>query len=470
MTSTQRVQDALLPAGDPDVRIIAGHVHRRTDRHTSAAAPPPPKSKSKSGTGLNKAEIKRSGIGDNGDSDSDEEERRRRFQGGDVEDSLSTVKVSRQPGKASEEPSSGVLLRDQEGTESLSVIRSDWEKTKLGRKEFLEQRLIREAALIKLHLKGEPFMERYEKVLKDKILSIGDEALVGDELAGMNLSTPLEDVVGFLDRERHLEQLLAEVEKEVIRRLQHFAPEDSRMVLSELGPIVEETGNKLNPLGIHASALAADRKSASGASFHKLPDHLPGSHHWSLEKNTQASEYLIFEYWEALKHTSEMLRERDVGTSFESPECIYAQWWNANLPRFKNHPWTRSRLGYKIIERGRGFSSTRFECICTGDNIAMLLFKDGELWRKRDLHPSNLSYLGWHGNGPYWDELPIDERFWRYRVGTESGDMRYIFKVQMNEAVIGIWSPRGDIEWRDDLKEKKSQVKGTKWRDNLKEL
>ena len=63
MTSTQRVQDGLLPTGDPDVRIIADHVHSRTDRHVSAAAPPPPKSKSKTSTELNRAEIKRSGTG-----------------------------------------------------------------------------------------------------------------------------------------------------------------------------------------------------------------------------------------------------------------------------------------------------------------------------------------------------------------------------------------------------------------------
>ena len=103
MTSSQRVRDALLPAGDTGVRIIAGHVYRRNDRRTSAAAPPPPKSKSKSGTGLNKAEIKRSGIGDNGESDSDEEERKLRFPGGDMGDSPSILKVSRQPGNVSEE-------------------------------------------------------------------------------------------------------------------------------------------------------------------------------------------------------------------------------------------------------------------------------------------------------------------------------------------------------------------------------
>jgi hypothetical protein len=436
MTSTQRVQDALLPTSDLDVRTIAGHVYRRTDRRTNAEAPPQPKSKSKSGTGLNKAEREKLDTGDNGESDSDEEERRGRLRGGDVGDSPSTVKVSRQPGNVSEEQSSGILLRDQEGTESLSVIRSDWEKTKLSRKGFSEQRSIREAALIKLHPKGQQFMERYSKVLQGRILSIEREALLGDELAGRFLSAQLEDTVGKLDRERLLEQVLAEVENAVIMRLQRFGSKGSRMVLSDLRPVVEETGNRLNPLGIHVSTSAADRESTWGPSLPKLPD-LPASHDWWLEKNTQVPEYFILKYWEALKHTAERLRERDVGTSFESPEYTYAQWWNANLPTFKTSPWTCPRV-YKMIERSRGFSSTRFECICTGDNIAMLLFKDGELWGTRPIRPEDRSRLGWHGNGPYWDELPIDKRFWRYRVGTKSGDMRYIFKVQINEEVIGI--------------------------------
>jgi len=311
------------------------------------------------------------------------------------------------------------------------VLRSDWEKTKLSRKECPGQRSIGEAALIKLHPKGLQFMERYYQLLQDKIGSIGGEEMLGDELAQEFLSTQLEGAVGSSDRERLLEKVRAEVEKEVIMRLRafHFGGKAPRMVLSELGPVVEETGNRLNPLGLH-----------------KLPDHLPASQDRPLEKDTQVPEYLIFKYWEALKHT---LRERDVHTSFEFPKCTYAQWWNSNLPTFKNDPWTRSTLGHKWIERSGGFSSTRFEYICTGDNVALLLFKDGELWGKRTVRPGGLSRLGWHGNDPYWDELPIDERFWRYRVGTESGDMRYIFKVQMNETVIGIWSPDGDIEWRD---------------------
>jgi hypothetical protein len=81
----------------------------------------------------------------------------------------------------------------------------------------------------------------------------------------------------------------------------------------------------------------------------------------------------------------------------------------------------------------------------------MLLYKDGKLWGKRAFPPKCLGKFGWYENGPNWGDRLIDERFWRYRVGTESGDMSYIFKVQMNEAVIGIWSPDGDIEWRDDL-------------------
>ena len=278
--------------------------------------------------------------------------------------------------------------------------------------------------------------------------------MLGDELTREFLSTQLESTMGSSDRERLLEKVRAEVEKEVIMRLRafHFRGKASRMVLSELGQVVEETGNRLNPLGLHTHFGAARkfyRKSTWRPSPHKLPDHLPASQDRPLEKDTQVPEYLIFKYWEALKHTAERLRERDVRTSFGSPKCTYAQWWNSNLPTFKNDPWTRSRLGHKWIERSGGFSSTRFEYICTGDNVALLLFKDGELWGKKTVRPEDLSRLGWHGNGPYWDELPIDERFWRYRVGTESGDMRYIFKVQMNETVIGIWSPDGDIEWRD---------------------
>jgi hypothetical protein len=78
MASTLSVQDVLLPVSDPDVRTIAGHVHRRTDKRTTAEAPPPPKSKSTSGTGLNKAERKKLDTGDNGESDSDEEDKKRR--------------------------------------------------------------------------------------------------------------------------------------------------------------------------------------------------------------------------------------------------------------------------------------------------------------------------------------------------------------------------------------------------------
>jgi hypothetical protein len=94
MALTLSVQDALLPVSDLDVRTIAGHVHRRTDKRTTAEAPPPSKSKSKSGVGLNKAEGKKLDTGDNGESDSDEEDKKRRVPD-DAGDSPSESKPSR---------------------------------------------------------------------------------------------------------------------------------------------------------------------------------------------------------------------------------------------------------------------------------------------------------------------------------------------------------------------------------------
>jgi hypothetical protein len=79
MVSVQRVQDALLQANHPCIRIIAGHVYRRKDKRKIAEPPPPPKLKAKLATAPKKAERKKLGTSDNGESDSDEEEKNRRF-------------------------------------------------------------------------------------------------------------------------------------------------------------------------------------------------------------------------------------------------------------------------------------------------------------------------------------------------------------------------------------------------------
>jgi hypothetical protein len=79
MVSVQRVQDALLQASGPYIRIIAGHVYRRKDKRKIAEAPPPPKLKAKLAMAPKKAEKKKLDTGDNGESDSDEEDKNRSF-------------------------------------------------------------------------------------------------------------------------------------------------------------------------------------------------------------------------------------------------------------------------------------------------------------------------------------------------------------------------------------------------------
>ena len=100
MVSVQRVQDALLQASGPYIRIIAGHVYRRKDKRKTAEAPPPPKLKAKLATAPKKAERKKLDTGDNGESDSDEEDKNRSFTN-DTVDSPSNSKGLRQTVEAS---------------------------------------------------------------------------------------------------------------------------------------------------------------------------------------------------------------------------------------------------------------------------------------------------------------------------------------------------------------------------------
>ena len=93
-----------------------------------------------------------------------------------------------------------------------------------------------------------------------------------------------------------------------------------------------------------------------------------------------------------------------------------------------------------------GFPGTTFEYVCIGNDIAMLLFKGGELWGKKVVPPRDLNRLGWHKRRPYWNDRPIDETFWRYRVGTTSGDISYIFKIQKRSLGYG---PQMEISNRE---------------------
>jgi hypothetical protein len=95
MVSVQRVQDALLQASGPYIRIIAGHVYRRKDKRKTAEAPPPPKLKAKLATAPKKAERKKLDTSNNEESDSDEEEKNRRFTSSNSKGLRQTVEASR---------------------------------------------------------------------------------------------------------------------------------------------------------------------------------------------------------------------------------------------------------------------------------------------------------------------------------------------------------------------------------------
>ncbi|KAH7336210.1 hypothetical protein BKA65DRAFT_505903 [Rhexocercosporidium sp. MPI-PUGE-AT-0058] len=84
--------------------------------------------------------------------------------------------------------------------------------------------------------------------------------------------------------------------------------------------------------------------------------------------------------------------------------------------------------------------------------VRILIFSGERLVCEKTIPLAAMKKLGWHRHAK-WIKRPADEWYWRYRVGTSEGDDRYIFKVQMNGKVIGLWSPDGDIDWDTEYDE-----------------
>ncbi|KAF8864626.1 hypothetical protein BDZ45DRAFT_721601 [Acephala macrosclerotiorum] len=95
--------------------------------------------------------------------------------------------------------------------------------------------------------------------------------------------------------------------------------------------------------------------------------------------------------------------------------------------------------------------SHRYELVCIGDNLIAFTLHHGDVLTQDIIPRNDLPQYGWFRKPGL--KIPPEEQYWRYRIGTESGDDYYIFKVQLNDEVIGIWTPTGDIDWSEDLEQ-----------------
>ncbi|CZR51676.1 uncharacterized protein PAC_01553 [Phialocephala subalpina] len=108
-----------------------------------------------------------------------------------------------------------------------------------------------------------------------------------------------------------------------------------------------------------------------------------------------------------------------------------------------------TRFNTELNEFSLDFEN-KFESV--GDDLGLLSWTHttGELeFSWYIMPPETHAECGWH----HEKNDQGDKRYWRYRIGTKYGDESYVFKVQSNKEVIGIWTPIGDIDWTEELEQ-----------------
>lgn len=395
--------EACLPSVPPDPRTVAGYVHRRTD--TPPAVKEPPKSK----RGAGKKTLNRGGgrkrSNDHGDDSSEEDDdRNETLKTADevLQNGISVIELSHYSEKINYYDQS-VDTRRRIPTQL--ELNDTWAKGHMIRLENQKRRAARENTLIGLC----PKTATSGYSLAEKCASIRRGEALLYEYCKLLLS----------------EQQISKLRIEVVADIE-------AQVLSRLG-----TSRMFSPLVLDETTLS----SSKGENRRLLLAHImekvlknPSTWHaaslalLSLILNHGPSKLPIDEYLE------KMLGE---AADRSSPNT-----WSGF--RFEELRTLEPLLEEKVLGATRLYLETHDHGFYSiGGELQLLIRVHPRLLRWHVVPPEIQAQCGWYQGRDH----PDDQKYWRYRVGTESGDESYVFEVSLDEEVIGIWTPDGDIYW-----------------------
>jgi hypothetical protein len=500
------------PSESPEIRIVAGHVARRSRVYARAATPPPSsaaKAKARTESSVDKGKGRQSkGIGGDDGSDSDEEGRHHSRQDND-ETKLSYRRPP--PVAASEGSVSGhasVLTAEEQGRIKLHRTLQDledlWKDIKRHREDCEERRPEREITLIQNYLYDQHLLsnntEYYEAVAEIKeedkrLLAFKDKVIAGGLEANLKEMEQAILETRFDETERRClqEEVINKVDAGVIARCGVF---DGKNPATAWGTSWETPpptrGERLGWVvrGMYVGLwreLVEEKRPAvqdiakATASFIKTqcpityPDTLVEQYIDRVSKSL--ADTIMREYEAGLPSNPSNLGLRHMIADSRCNARLsdeYFAWVTSLLDPHELDTSVRRFHQLHLEDQVREARRTTSEIwgTITGglefiedypNDVSVVLFKGNRPFSRQLVPVEDLTHMGWRRSvltsfNPLGACPPKYSPYWRYRHSCGQ-IFEYIFKVQMDGEVIGIWTPGGDIDWYPGMAKKEKSEK-----------
>lgn len=476
----------------PEVRNVAGHVERRSERPTRAEPAPssPAKAKDKTEKRLKKGKGRQNdGFGDGDGSDSDDGSKKR-SQGYD--DEIAAVVRRTPPTLAAEGSGLDPSILSAEEQERLNLLRTlqaledQWKNTKRHYKICSSRRNGREIILAKYF----PWQRWKEKASSGMVTQIMEEEKAlqtfKDGIVFAELDAQLKEAQQTIldtkftesERKQYLEQVLLRVEDGVIARCGVFdrntscwsfdrpRPKKEQRLLGIINKLFLGLWRELVekcPSTQDVATVTADFIAAKCTSTY--PDVLVEQY---IDRTSQIlSEIVLRDHAAGLQQNESTLHLMQI---IEKSRCDghlsveYISWVTSLLDRQEIELRARRFHQLDLEKRAREARTSALQLRerLTGGlefiedypyDVSVVLFKGNRPFSRRLVASEELARIGWRRSclpaGDFVRRcLNEPSPYWRYRSPSPMG---YIFKVQMDGEVIGMWTPEGDIDWHPDM-------------------
>ncbi|KAF8865554.1 hypothetical protein BDZ45DRAFT_786816 [Acephala macrosclerotiorum] len=389
-----------LPPIQPDPRTVAGYVDRRTDKPTMAKDPPKSKPGVIEGRASYKGSPRRKMTSDRGDDGDDEDDDRREKIPWDGANSGAASKSKLKKSDAFD--SFHVSHRYEDKQMQLNMART-WASIHARREPCRARRARREAALIKIA------PEEHARSRNIAQFRLEQECL----------RTSLDHIALAWLRQSIEKSLLTMIERTVVEHLKtsdfllhHIKQKEQAMFDQDFEPrillqyIVDEV--------------------------------LQLSDGWWYVASEEILRVVT-------KLDADLLLAKEYLMKMRQAAIWKSSWSSLQFSSFKELQLAVD--GRLEQERQLVLDALDYEFFSLGNDLMVWILHQGRpITPQLAIISHELSQHGWHQS--YGSTSTAHEKkFWRYRVGTINGDESYVFKVQLNEEVIGIWTAMGDIDW-----------------------
>ena len=502
LSKSTTLEDRPLRSESPKIRNVAGHVARRGGRFTEAEPPPAsaaksnPRVKSRGDKGQRR---QKNGFGGDDGSDSEEDGKNRGRRGDEETDTVSGNAVRTTAGEGSIQrlprTSDGLSAEEEERIRLRRAL-----KTMNSKEASNHERQQREALLINQRLTPidkatlESRREKVWEMEREMRRFLNDMAYgQGGSSIDMKNTHYLERIL-LLVEEGVKEQLSARLgvvaqtgfeAKSLLDAIETWSRDEFYRIGLALPPgdngdqDVRSRRNRIEVLAdehLRSAAMSAPLGNVLIQQYmEKLSDTLRAALIQQFEASTRESSWLPYTTFHLLHTIGSSRQNGRMSSTYINWCCSFLDYGEivARVQHLQRlHPIDYAEgdfeSDFKIQENRIGnhtsaeaLAGNRQEFVQRGvDDVELVLFKGHQPVSMQAVSAQELTRIGWRRTFEY-DRTNYessdrqyqmrDFKYWRYRVGTMLGSIDWIFKVQMDGEVIGMWTPDGDIDWSEDL-------------------